>query len=68
MTTSVRRHTAMVALALSLLGGGAALAANTALLSPTADGGLPGPIIDPGLPGKPLPGIPRTTIPVDLTK
>jgi hypothetical protein len=45
MSTTARRRTAMVALVLSLFGGGAALAANNSLLSPTADGGLPGPIL-----------------------
>ena len=62
MTITARRHTAMIALAVSLLGGGAALVANTAMLAPTADGGEPGPII---VPGKPVP-FPTTT--VDLSK
>jgi hypothetical protein len=44
MSTSVRRRTARIVLALAILGG-AALVANNALLSPTADGGLPGSII-----------------------
>jgi hypothetical protein len=61
MSTSLRRRTAAVVLALSVLGGGAVLVANTTLLSPTADGGLPGPII---IPGKST--ITRSTI--DLTK
>ena len=54
MSTSVRRRAAMVALAVSLLGGGAALAANTAMLAPTADGGEPGTVI---IPGKPIPTV-----------
>ena len=52
MSTSVRRRTAMAVLALSLLGGGAALAANAAMLAPTADGGQP--VI---IPGKPIPTV-----------
>jgi hypothetical protein len=49
MSTTARRRTAKIVLAISILGG-AALAANNDLLSPTADGGLPGPIIEPGKP------------------
>jgi hypothetical protein len=45
MSITVRRRAAMAALAFGLLAT-AALAANTALLSPTADGGMPGFIID----------------------
>jgi hypothetical protein len=59
MSTSVRRRTAKIVLALALAGS-AALAANTALLSPTADGGEPGPIITPG-----KPGLPRTVTTID---
>ena len=54
MSTSVRRRLAMVALAAGLLGGGA-LAANTALLAPTADGGMP--TVGPGGPIRSLPTI-----------
>jgi hypothetical protein len=61
MSTTARRRAARIVLALSLLGG-AALAANHALLSPTADGGLPGPIIGPG---KTIPTLVPTT---DRTK
>lgn len=50
MSTTVRRRTAKIVLAVSVLGG-AALAANSALLSTTADGGVPV-VIGPG---KPIP-------------
>jgi hypothetical protein len=69
MSTTVRRRTAMFVLALSVLGGGAALGVNTALHAPTADGGMPtiggggGPItIRPPLTGKPTITRPPITI------
>jgi hypothetical protein len=42
MTIAARRRVAKLVLLVSLVGGGAALAANTAMTSPTSDGGLPG--------------------------
>jgi hypothetical protein len=41
MSISVRKPVAVLVLALSLIGGGLALMANTSMLSPTADGGQP---------------------------
>jgi hypothetical protein len=64
MSISARRRTAKVVLALAILGG-LAIAGNSALLAPTADGGLPGPIIT----GTTKPGWPAiTTTTIDNTK
>jgi hypothetical protein len=55
MTRSFRRRAAAVALAVSAPLGVGALAANTAFLATTADGGQP--VMYP--PGYPRPGIPK---------